>query len=200
MTTRSWIRRLFDRKPRTIRNSALARRPAARLSLEFLEERLAPAQFMLTSLADDNTPGTLRYDITQANANGQANTIFIPGSLVSFLGFGGTIALSGTQLPVITSTLTIVGDHLNGFGGPITPFILSGNNQSRVLEVASTGNLTVDNLIVSGGMTAADGGGILNEGTLTLTDVTVSANQAGHGGGIANDGTLTLNTATVTNN
>jgi CSLREA domain-containing protein len=200
MTPRRWIRRLFARTPRTVRSSTPARRPTARPSIEFLEDRIAPAQFTLTSLADDNSPGTLRYDIAQANANGQANTIFIPGSLVSFFGFGGTIALSGTELPAITGALSIVGDRVNGFGGPITPFILSGNNQSRVLEVAATGNLTLDNLIISGGKTAGDGGGILNQGTLTLKDVTVSANQAVHGGGIANAGTLALTSAAVTNN
>ena len=57
---------------------------------------------------------------------------------------------------------------------------------------------------------AAHGGGILNEGNLTLIDVVVSHNRvigdvnfdhgAAHGGGIANSGTLTVTGSTFIDN
>src|SRR5262245_36240891 len=109
MTSRSWIRQLFARTSRTARKSMPPRRPAARPGVEFLEDRLAPATFTLGSLLDDGSTGTLRDAITRANANGQSNTIIIPGSLALFFA-QGTITLAGTELPVITSTLSIASE------------------------------------------------------------------------------------------
>jgi hypothetical protein len=43
MTTRTWIRRLFDRRPRTIRKDRVRFRPR----LEWLEKRLAPTVSIL---------------------------------------------------------------------------------------------------------------------------------------------------------
>src|SRR4051812_45728675 len=50
MTPRPWNRRLFARTPRTVRRAA-ARRRAARLDLEVLEDRAVPAVFMVNTLA-----------------------------------------------------------------------------------------------------------------------------------------------------
>jgi hypothetical protein len=45
------------------------------------------------------------------------------------------------------------------------------------------------------------GGGLYNDGILTLTDVVVSDNHANiHGGGIFNDGPLTMTNVTITGN
>jgi hypothetical protein len=43
-------------------------------------------------------------------------------------------------------------------------------------------------------------GGILNGGTLTVSNSTVSGNSAGYGGGISNGGTLTLDNSTIGDN
>jgi predicted outer membrane repeat protein len=61
--------------------------------------------------------------------------------------------------------------------------------------------LTISNLTIQcGDNSSTDGGGIINSsnGTLTLNNVTVRANgSAGNGGGIENDGTLTVNSSTI---
>jgi predicted outer membrane repeat protein len=101
-------------------------------------------------------------------------------------------------LPVITTAITIEG-----------PFRTITRDSSappfRIIAVGATGNLTLKNTTVSGGVAIEFwiGGGIRNNGTLTLTNSNVSGNTAqfGGGGGIGNyDGTLTLTNVTVSGN
>jgi hypothetical protein len=62
------------------------------------------------------------------------------------------------------------------------------------------GSLTLRNVFVSGGNNDF-GGGIRNDGTLTITDSTISGNTATYeGGGIYNLGKLTLKDSTVSDN
>ena len=67
MTTRTWIRKLFARTPRTVRKAPARCRPA----VEVLEDRLAPAVLTVNTL-DDNLTYTsvlnLREAITLADA------------------------------------------------------------------------------------------------------------------------------------
>src|SRR5262249_18399913 len=148
--TPSWIRRVFSPTPRTCRRARARVRPA----VESLEERLVPAGFMVTTLADDGSVDSLRWCIDGANQrwNNQkeVSTITIPSSIyvpgenaVSGEPFS-TIQLNGTQLPTIVGQLTIVGDQtLNGFFLPA--WYISGEEQSRLFQVASGGNLTLEN-------------------------------------------------------
>ncbi len=78
-------------------------RPRHRLSLESLEDRLAPATFVVTTNADSGA-GSLREAITSANALAGADRIEFA------MGAGGhqTIDLL-SALPVITNPLTIAG-------------------------------------------------------------------------------------------
>jgi len=102
-------------------------------------------------------------------------------------------------LPYINSTITIEGgDHF-----------ISGNNDSAVgsvLQVSSSGDLTLNDTTVRDGLSATGyGGGIDNFGTVTLNNSIVSGNSTsssslGGGGGIFNYGTLTLNSSTVSDN
>ena len=113
------------------------------------------------------------------------------------------IPLSG-ELPVISN------------GTPGARLIIEGNGHTvdnqgapgrRVLNVAASTNVTLNELTVTGGnMTGggvdARGGGILSKGTLTLNRSSVLANKSQNfGGGIANyGGTLTINQSTIANN
>ena len=62
----------------------------------------------------------------------------------------------------------------------------------------NAGTLTLTNSSVSGNSSNAFGGGIDTFGEMNLVNSTVSGNSARHGGGIINDGTLTLTSSTVT--
>ena len=66
--------------------------------------------------------------------------------------------------------------------------------------ILNEGTLSLTNCTVSGNTTDIAGGGIYNGATLTLANSTVSENIAGDGGGIYNNGTLTLTNSTVSGN
>ncbi|MBO7726349.1 MAG: right-handed parallel beta-helix repeat-containing protein, partial [Thermoguttaceae bacterium] len=61
------------------------------------------------------------------------------------------------------------------------------------------GTLTITNSTISGN-TAICGGGIYNDSTLTITNSTISGNTASDAGGICNDGTLTITNSTISEN
>jgi VCBS repeat-containing protein len=169
---------------------------------------------------DEQTPDnglcSLRDAIFNANDNGQSTdpTDCEPGSdtgedtivfdVESFdpPGSPATIKLELGPLPAITDPagLTIAGQTRDGDDVDIT---ISGNDSVRVFEVANGAALTVKNLTVTHGLDSAEGGGILNQedGTLTVTDSTLSENSAPKGGGLANKGgTLTVANSKVSDN
>jgi len=120
----------------------------------------------------------------------------------------GTITLSAT-LPPITSNLIITG-----------PIAIDGNNTFQIMQINSGANVTLQSLTLTEGsavgpaVTVGEGGAILNQGTLTISDCTLSNNQAtggvgsgssgggsGAGGGIFNQGgALTITNSTLSNN
>ena len=152
------------------------------------------ATYTVTTTNDviDATDGvlSLREAITQANSNAGADTIDLSVS--------GTITLTSGEL-VITDATTVNGNGVT----------LSGNNASRVFFVSSgTGTVSLQNLTVangkaqggSGGFGAFGGGGaaglggglFINEGTVTISNVSFANNQAvggvGGAGGVNSEG------------
>jgi len=151
----------------------------------------------------------------------EALTIKGPGSgslLVNANGVGGSIfeinSPNGDQT-VNISGLRITGGDIAGNGGGI--YVYSGDTLNLISSSIDNnkGNLDGGGIINEGTLTLTDctvmfntatsrGGGIMNAyGTLTITNSTVSDNTSitGDGGGIFNfDGTVTLNNSTITNN
>jgi predicted outer membrane repeat protein len=209
---------MFDRI--RITNSSPVARPGRgrlRLTLELLEDRLAPATLTVNSTLDtasDSDPYlTLREAITIVNRPSLPTDLStqiqgqISGSLhgggadtIAFDPFAVTepIVLTGTQLelrlPGATAVVTIDG------GGGVT---VDGNNASRVLLVDAGARVAVDHLTVSNGQIQGfgnNGGGILNAGILTLISSVISASSAYSGGAIYNSGTLTVSDSTLSGN
>jgi nitrous oxidase accessory protein NosD len=98
----------------------------------------------------------------------------------------------------ITKRLSIVGMATAERARPL----LTSKGTGRVLLVKA--RVSITNVKIADGWSrswGATGGGIRNEGTLTLIDSVVTRNRAsGNGGGIANYGTLTLKGSVVSRN
>jgi hypothetical protein len=99
-----------------------------------------------------------------------------------------------TALPLITSSITIEGN-----GGKISR--ATGKQLARLIAVTNSGDLTLNNLTVSGGFQYS-GGGIFNAGDLTVSSSIVSGNKAIAGAGIYNTatGSLTIESSKLTKN
>jgi predicted outer membrane repeat protein len=72
-----------------------------------------------------------------------------------------------------------------------------------IFTVTSGSAVSISGITLSNGRAAGDfnGGGIRNDGTLTVSDSTISASSAGNaGGGILNFGTLTITGSTISGN
>ncbi|MBM81582.1 MAG: hypothetical protein CMJ78_13465 [Planctomycetaceae bacterium] len=173
---------------------------------EMLEERVLLAAFVVDTSMDvvDAMDGvtSLREAIFDSNASAEADTITFDASLD-----GTTIALTvtgneqgGVSNEVgdldITGDVTITG---NGTGNTIVDASATGD---RVFHISGgTAVVNISGLTIQGG-SATDGGGISNDGNLSLTNVTVGGNTASNnGGGIENnDGAVTLNNVALDGN
>jgi len=125
-----------------------------------------PSQsLVVTSLLDDGSTGTLRWAITQANAN--AGGIY---DAITFSVDGSITLLSA--LPQITQSLTVAG---NGR----TNTVIGGNNLYRPFYVASGQTLTIYDLTLKSGQ-STNGGLIYNSGgTVSATNVRFTAMSGG---------------------
>ncbi|MBI1761527.1 MAG: putative Ig domain-containing protein [Acidobacteria bacterium] len=108
-----------------------------------------------------------------------------------------TITLSGAEL-LINKNLTITGTGAN-------KLTLTGNQASRVFTISSGATVALSGMTISGGNGAGSlangaGGGIYNEGVLTVTGCHLTANTGAPGGGINNQGTVALLGSTLSNN
>lgn len=177
------------------------------------------ANFMVTNTLDtlDNAPGdgicadiggfcTLRAAIGEANALAGADTILVQaGTYTTTLVAAAEDANAGGDFD-ITQNLTITGA---GQGQTIVQAALTqGTATERVFHNLTVGvSLTLEKMTIQNGTltgtagTNARGGGIRNDGILTLNYVSVLNNSAQQvGGGIYNAGSATLNTVTVSGN
>ncbi|MGF1578635.1 MAG: choice-of-anchor Q domain-containing protein [Gemmataceae bacterium] len=197
---------LLDRRvPRLGRpkNSSSRRVPM----LEVLEDRMAPAVFVVNSFLDapaaDLVTGvtaegtiSLRSAVMAANASSEADTILLPAGdfLLTIQGEDEDEAMTGDL--DVTGDLTIVGQ-----GASTTR--INSNTLDRVFEVSEDSTLELQSLSILGGIAQGSGGGIFNSGNMIVADSVLRANQAfgttagfgsgedgspGLGGGIFNNG------------
>ena len=142
---------------------------------------------IVTTTADSGA-GSLREAIAQV-CNGTTITFNIAGAGPH------TITLTSGEL-VATRNMTIN----NNSGERIT---VSGNSLSRVFNINPSKTVAIIGLTISGGQSATSGGGILNDGSLTIVNSTLTGNSTTiDGGAISNSGpaSLTLINTTVSGN
>jgi hypothetical protein len=102
----------------------------------------------------------------------------------------------GTYVETITvsKNVTIQGaGALNIGAGVQPPTLVDGNKQGAVFTIQSGVTAAIKGLSITNGKAVQQGGGISNNGNLTVNGVILAANEApGAGGGIFNSGTLVL--------
>ena len=121
---------------------------------------------------------------------------------------GGTITLSKDYSPLAeydTGCLTVpagITTTLNLDGHTINRNLTSATTDGHVIKIESTGSLTINNNgYIKGGYNSGNGGGIYNEGSLTISESHIEYNNAtGDGGGIYNSGTFIHNNGYINNN
>ena len=175
-------------------------------------EQAAPIVLTVTTTADQNdgsaTGGlSLRDAIIIANANPTTDyKIQLTGGTTYNLtsnGINENAALTGDlDIKSRSNVLYIV-----SFGGQATIDASGLLNSDRVFQVLDGGQLSLQNVVVTGGNISSDGGGIRvdSNAALDLYNSTVTGNKASgsynNGGGIYNRGVVYLrNGSTVSNN
>jgi hypothetical protein len=149
------------------------------------------ASYDVTNL-NDSGAGSLRQALLEVNSDSGGDQItFAPG-------LQGAIVLTSSPLS-ITANMTIAAPGANQIA-------VSGDNATRVFDIATGVTAEVDGLTITDGM-AEEGGGIQNAGTLTLSGDVISDSLATDtgvlgGGGILNlaGATLVLTNSTLSNN
>ena len=139
--------------------------------------------YTVTSTADTDSAGTLRWAITQANANS--------GSTVTLADNLGTISLTNA-LPVITTAVTInggAGNTISGAGQYRIFFVAAGSSDAVAFQ-----NLTLANGYAKGGDGGFGGGGgglgagaaiFADQGRITISGVNITGSTAVGGNGAA---------------
>ncbi|WP_418316904.1 putative Ig domain-containing protein [Piscinibacter sakaiensis] len=155
---------------------------------------------LATYIADptkaDGAVGSLRWALSQANANAGADTIYLLAGThtLTLVGAGEDFNVSGDL--DIRDTVTIVGGSANA-----ADTVVRSTVSDRVFALL-LGDATLSNLTVSGGSGGQQGGGIStsNFTSLTLNNVVVSGNSGNNGGGIYAFGSLTMSETRITAN
>ena len=145
----------------------------------------------------DSGAGSLRKAIEDACAGSTITFDMTPGHVIS------PITLTSGQL--------LISNHLTVQGPGANLLTVSGNDASRIFEVNSGVTLNISGLTIANGKVSGSGtnhgGGIINAGTLTVTNSTLSDNSVSGssgsfnaGGGIYNSGTLNIVSSTLSHN
>lgn len=137
------------------------------------------------NVTDCTSDAQLRMDIATANSDNA-------GDIITF-SCSGDIKLA--------STLTITGNMtLDGRGQSV---ILDGQDQVEVLKVNSGVSFTLNALTIAHGHTPGVGGGLLNDGTVSITNSTFAYNSSANPGGALineNGGTVNITNSTFAYN
>ena len=142
------------------------------------------------------------------------NNCTAPTTACKTIGHAISIASSGDSIKVAAATYNenlTVGISLTVIGSGAPTTIVDGGGVGTVITISSGVQVTLSSLTIRNGHALNEGGGISNQGVLTINKSTISGNSATsqsctafvcgeEGGGIFNLGKLTINNSTVAGN
>lgn len=142
---------------------------------------------LVNQATDSSGSGTLRTRLANAAILGEPSfrIVFDPAVFPA-----STITLNGNQLTAPAGVALFI--DASNLSGPVT---ISGNNASRVFNIPATATVAMHHLTITSGRAAdgadnpsgnaapgGDGGGVLNEGSLSLFSCGITGSRAGDGG------------------
>lgn len=173
---------------------------------------------------------TLRAAIQETNALSGTNIVYLPGGIYALTISGRNEDGAATGDLDVRRDVNIVGENT-------TTTIIDGNDLDRIFHIHPNTNVNISSVTITNGHASGDGqgslgfgGGIFNQGTLTLEGIylahnvvdgkinsmggglvnvfvaeiinsTINNNSSNTiGGGITNDGIITLTNSTITEN
>ena len=146
--------------------------------------------------------------VTDPNGNagsGSAADVTLPYAVANSFDADSITFAAGLSGDTITlnSTLAIGYDYtITGLGA--ADLAVSGNNAVCDFVVSSGATASISGLTIENGYGATSGGGVDNQGTLTLSNSMLAGNSVGYGGhggsGVFNNATAILNDDTFTGN
>ncbi|NIM95961.1 MAG: hypothetical protein GTO18_19860 [Anaerolineales bacterium] len=166
-------------------------------------------------LDPSDPPGPFSWYVSESGND--ANSCFSPttpcasinGALAKpWVGEGDTIKIMGGTYTDTGSEVILLDKSVNLSGGWDVTFTrqndttyIDGQELRRGITIPVGLTSVIDHVIVQNAYSALDGGGILNQGNLTLNYSQVLNNMSdGNSGGIRNEGTLSLNSTSVWGN
>lgn len=143
--------------------------------------------------------GTQRYVATTGTNSGPCTTTTVPCLTIEYAltqaEDGDTIQVASGLYPTnitLNKNVSLVG---------VDTSILDGNGFATVVTVPRGITVSISGVRVQNGRADFESGaGITNDGTLTLTNVTISENTASRGAGITNSGWLTIDQSIINDN
>ena len=149
---------------------------------------------LIEAILNANAIAQISPDCPPGDPDPTEDHIVLPKKTFTLTAPYSTYYYDPTGLPLITSKITIEGN-----GAKITR--KKSSPSFRLMAVGATGELELENLTLSGGVATYGGGGaVYNYGELTVTNSTITGNNAFYGGGIYNNGSLTVTNSTISKN
>ena len=155
-------------------------------------------QTILVTNTADSGPGSLRQAIIEANIGADTQAINFQ------VGLTGTITLS-TALPDLSTSMSINGPGASQLN--VQRSTAGGTPNFRIFTISNGVTARIIGMTIANGnvVDPNNGGGVLNNGTLTMVNCNIYGNrstssfpiQGGLGGGIHNLGSLTLNNCNI---
>jgi CSLREA domain-containing protein len=110
------------------------------------------------------------------------------------------ISLGATPYTLVSGQLDVTSElSITGAGAAATT--IDGNHNGRVLNVTAAGKLTLDSVLITGGLTSNGGNGSNGSSSDPVVPGSGGAGgSGGNGGGIASAGTLTITSSRVSGN
>lgn len=93
----------------------------------------------------------------------------------------------------------VVNKNVKLIGNNSKNTVINGNSKGSCVWIKIYGDVQMEGFTITNGK-SFQGGGIRNQGTLTLKDSCVTGNRADDGGGIYNEGTVNIRGSVISNN